>query len=450
MNKATQNGGFDLRHRTAKLITVMAAAILSIVILVGCPNEGGPGPTPTVTDVEVILIPQETTTVTKGIPLQFGAKVFWSDNTVTTITPEAVAENADQIRQYVVFTITSTIYANDPTTGTRISDTGLLIVALSETADTITVKGAYKDNTNLYREKTLTVNEGTATVTSISINGDASVNKGSSILLTAAVDTSPTNADKSVTWSIETSGIASGTSLSSTALSSVTLTVDASESNTSIIVKIVSNLDESKIATKTVYVNEQLSPTLDFTTAANANLLGLYPEGNYDSGDDLIDAMEIRATNAKFDPEGPFPAFYNPSTPIDLTDYGITDAKRGGVDGAAPAMAWYINSNNQLIVHGSATSGASIKFDVAVINAVTGAGWVTTTPYEEAYDIYAGRNTEIDLTGTNSMTKLPNLTGYKVYIIVRWTNDFSNERDLNDEHDFYNDRNVIDITPTSP
>jgi hypothetical protein len=38
-------GGYDLRHRKAKLITVMAVAILSIFILTGCSNpSGGPGP----------------------------------------------------------------------------------------------------------------------------------------------------------------------------------------------------------------------------------------------------------------------------------------------------------------------------------------------------------------------------------------------------------------------
>jgi hypothetical protein len=223
--------------------------------------------------------------------------------------------------------------------------------------------------------------------------------------------------------------------------------VDESESNTSIIVKIVSNLDESKTAIKTVSVNEQPPPitTTDFTIAEHANELGLYDPSDYAVGSAVIDAMNRRADNADDTPD----PFYNPSTTIDLSSYGITNAVRGNVAGLAPAMAWYINSNNQLIVHGSATSGASIKFDVAVINATTGQGWVTITPYEEEYDIYAGRNTEIDLTGTNSMTKLPNLTGYKVYIIVRALNGLASIPDFN-LHDVAKTCNVIDITPTSP
>jgi formylglycine-generating enzyme required for sulfatase activity len=134
----------------------------------------------------------------------------------------------------------------------------LLAVDLSETAASVTVRSAYTGDPSVYTEKTLAVatSSVTPTVTGIAINGDSRVTKGGSITLTADLTTNPGDANKAVTWSVTTGGLAAGTVLSAVTGASVTLSVDAGESNTSITVQIVSNLDKSKTAVKTITVTD--------------------------------------------------------------------------------------------------------------------------------------------------------------------------------------------------
>jgi hypothetical protein len=284
-------------------------------------------------------------------------------------------------------------------------------------------------------------------VTSISISGDTSVDKGSSINLTANVVTDPAGADQSVTWSITTSGIAVGTGLSATTGSPVTLNVDASESQTSIEVKIVSNLDGTKTATKAIAVNSPLPPPTgtDFKTEANANLLGLYPGTDYVNGAAVISAMDARINTS----------FYNITTYGILVNpdhiYGITDVKADNVAGGSPAMAWFIH-NDDLVVYGYA-GHSTIVFNIAVINETTGQGWITgdgnNAPYGDTYLRTYSTGAEVisisDLTDGN-ITTAAGLSGYKVYVIVRWTDNFVTNRDLNSSTDYYVDKNVIAVT----
>ncbi|MDR1898996.1 MAG: hypothetical protein LBQ55_03210 [Treponema sp.] len=421
---------------------VMAAALLAIVII-GCDNGGGPGPvitpTPYVTGIEVFT--GGATEVTKGIPLQFGVTVYWSNYAVTTIAPADAAAQADQIRQYAAFTILSWVSADDPDSGTRISDTGLLTVALAESVSTIQVRGAYKGNPTLYKDVELTVKEPTVTpsVTGISISGDASVARGSSITLTSQVTTDPAGADTSVTWSITTLGIGAGTQLSSSTGSTVTLSVDAGESNSSIEVKITSNLDNTKTATKTITVT--LPGEKDFLTEYAE--LGL-PAASY-TASSLIDAMEGRVDDLV-----PRSSFYSPKIleVPDQFDYG-TGIKFDEVALYEPGMAWFFY-NDDLVVYGSATHSITyIVFNVAVINASTGKGWITgdgDDPYPNTYkrDSYAPDRSEAipisSLTGGN-ITTAAGLDGYHVYIIVRGLSSHSNIGDLNTT--VYVDYNVI-------
>jgi formylglycine-generating enzyme required for sulfatase activity len=106
------------------------AVLLPIFILMGCSDDGGWSPTPpTATGVSEILDGNgnPVTAVTKGIPLQLSAQVNWSDGTTTSTIDWDIIEAAP----------------SGPVSGTTISPAGLLIVDLSETAVSITVRASY-------------------------------------------------------------------------------------------------------------------------------------------------------------------------------------------------------------------------------------------------------------------------------------------------------------------
>jgi hypothetical protein len=416
----------------------MAAAILSILILVGCPNDGGPGPDippaggKTVTGVSEIT--SAVNEVTKGIPLQLNAHVIWSDNSTSN---------------QITWSISSTTVSN-----TSITSSGLLSVDLSETATLLEVKAAYTaDQTKFMTRKfNVTTADITPSVTSISIDPDnGDVVKGNNISLTANVVTDPQNANKAVTWIITSTGHAAGTSLSSSTDTAVTLTVDASESQSSISVQITATLDGTT-ATATFDIHEPATDddettAIDFTRADNAVKLGL-PSTTYTTGPTgtLITSMNARSYPGRTD-------FYNPTPHPDLDK----EFDCGNVAGVAPAMAWFIY-NNELVVYGEA-GNATIIFNVAVINASDGTGWLTGdenhSPYGKTYKrTYIGTGFEtipISNLTEGLISTTAGLSGYKVYIIVR---NQANKHDTNDEYDFnknaYKDRNVIDITPTIP
>lgn len=108
--------------------------------------------------------------------------------------------------------------------------------------------------------KTITIVDATP-VTSISISGSTSVNKGSSITLSASV--SPSNAtDRSVTWSIQ-----SGSSYVSISSSGTVCTVTGKDVGTATI-KCTANDGSGKYATKTIAVN---NPTYSYRLYYDAN-----------------------------------------------------------------------------------------------------------------------------------------------------------------------------------
>jgi hypothetical protein len=251
---------------------------------------------------------------------------------------------------------------------------------------------------------------GGGSVTSISISGDDSAARGGSIILTSQVTTDPAGADTSVTWNITTAGIGTGTQLSSTTGATVTLSVDANESNASITVKIVSNLDGDRTATKTINSSSD-------NFLVNYEKLGL-PVASYTAGA-MISAMEGRVQDSFYDPD--------PILNRDLSSYdvGLGTVNCSQVAGVEPTMAFVLStSRNSLIVYGEAIN-ATIWFQVAVINTSDGTGWITgdgdnTYPntYKRTYTTGAEEIPISSLTG-GAIATAAGLSGYNVYIIVR-------------------------------
>jgi hypothetical protein len=429
-----QHGGLDLQNRKAKLITVMAVVILSIFIL-GCPTDGGPGPVitpdpePVVTGVSIISTATE---VTKGIPLTLAAQVNWSEGKLPT--------------GEITWSISSGYPSNPVEDGTGIdASTGILTVVPAESLTKITVKAAYTANPTVhFAEKTLDVKPGTATVDTISINGDSlSVNKGESITLSATVSTTPSNADKAVKWEITTVGTETGTSLSNTDFTtgSVMLYVDASESKTSIEVQITSSLDPSKTATKSISVSVP-PPDYNFTEEADANLLGLYPGSTgYTNGAAVISDMDDRIETSFYDSS-------NGSIVDPSYIYGITNVYYNQIAGTAPSMAWIINGDD-LIVYGWNDTNATIIFNIAVIHESNGTGWITgdENTYLRSYSSSNSGSEKISISAltNNQITTATGLNEYKVYVIVRGLGAIPGY-DFNDQLDAYNDENVIAVT----
>jgi hypothetical protein len=222
--------------------------------------------------------------------------------------------------------------------------------------------------------------------------------------------------------------------------------VDASESQTSIEVKIVSDFDPTKTATKAITVNSPSPPTeLNFKEVVNANLLGLYPGADYANGGAVISAMDLRINST----------FYDASSGIDVDPsdvFGVTGIKINDVASTSPGMAWFIY-NDSLAVYGQA-GNATIVFNIAVINETTGLGWITgdynNSPYGYTYLRTYSTGVETisisNLTDGN-ITTVSGLNDYKMYVIVRNTgglHDGAYEYDFN--INAYKTQNVISVT----
>jgi hypothetical protein len=251
-----------------------------------------------------------------------------------------------------------------------------------------------------------------------------------------------------VTWSID-GGNPTGVSISSGGV----LTVESTAATGTITIRATSTVAgyTNISGTKVVMINAPSTPPpleTDFTTETNANLLGLYPSGNYADATTLIAAMDARINTSFYNAAGGYTV-----NPDDI--YGITNVYYNQIVGAAPSMAWIINGDD-LIVYGWNDTNATIVFNIAVINETTGEGWITgdenNSPYGETYlrsysSLTSGSEkiSISNLTGSD-ITTVIGLTGYKVYVIVRWTGNFSSGRDFNDNGDALNLLNVISVT----
>jgi hypothetical protein len=447
MNKAKQTGGFDLRHRKAKLITVMAAAILSILILVGCPNDGGPGPdTPPDKTVKGLVISGGT--VVKGSYLDLSASLIWSDGSTNTPTTQ------------VTWSITE---PNNPVIGTNINSSGRLSVSSNETANTIKVKADYTGGGDISGTEDITVNtpnEGNKpTVTSVTINANKFNilnNNSDSINLTVTTVEGSNNPNGSVTWIVSAgTTTTTGVKLSKDSGSSTTLTVDTTGVPGTIKVKGESNITSGVLSNEIeITIDDDNPPSpptaTDFKQKTNANLLGLYPASDYTSGSAVISAMNARAANATS------MNFYNTSSTV-------TSVLGGGIPGAdgksygyitsdigtEPEMAWFMHNNDLIVCRNFSGMSAKINFNVAVIDS-SGEGWITS--YNETYDTLGYKVISIQTLTEDNKSTATDLSGYNIYVIIRGLPNVSSTFDFNSpEHEPpTNNKNVVDITPTSP
>jgi hypothetical protein len=422
----TQSGGLGLQDRKkAKLITVMAVVILSIFILVGCSNPSGgpPGGGPIVNGIAIMG--NDGSAMAKNSNRQLDLYDTWTEGKAATPT----AFNP------VVWTITSAKHI-----GTTIT-AGNLHVSSAETNGSLTVKaeaGGFSTTTQVTVD---TTKEEYVSSITISASTNSILNNGSdSITLTVTNvvgSTDPIPSD-SVTWSVS-SGINTEVTFSSNPDTSTMLTVGTN--GVPGIIKVIG----TSVVTPGIISNEVTITIVDaiekdFKIVANANLLGLFPGSDYGNGLDVISDMDARVQTSFYDPTP------NPANPIN----GI-NINSGNVAGAAPAMTWVFKGDN-LMVYGEA-GNATIVFNIAVINEITGQGWITgdynNSPYGNTYKrTYSTGFEEISiskLTG-GSITTTSVLNDYKVYVIVR------NQAGIHDgdEYDFnkiaYKTQNVISVT----
>jgi hypothetical protein len=176
--------------------------------------------------IMTINVTPATVSVQKGTTQQFAATVTAVGGATTDVTWSIVeAHNA----------------------GTTISASGLLTVAAAESATTLTIRATSVFNTNVTGSAIVTVTTAPVTPEVIAVTIDpasATVQKGSSRQFTHTIEAIG-GASTAVTWSVTG---ASAATVSNTGL----LTVPASETASSITVKVTSDFNTAKFATATV------------------------------------------------------------------------------------------------------------------------------------------------------------------------------------------------------
>ncbi|MDR1813433.1 MAG: Ig-like domain-containing protein [Tannerella sp.] len=178
-------------------------------------------PPPTVISVAVSPSP---VTVQKGTTQQFSATVTAVGGAATTVTWSVSGGSA----------------------GTSIDATGLLTVAPTETASTLTVTATSTFDTGKSGTSTVTLTTAAPAVISVAVSpSPATVQKGTTQQFSATV-TAVGGAATTVTWSV--SGGSAGTSIDATGL----LTVAATETASTLTVTATSTFDTGKSGTSTV------------------------------------------------------------------------------------------------------------------------------------------------------------------------------------------------------
>jgi hypothetical protein len=391
----------------------MAAAILSVLILAGCPNDGGTETDPAITG----LVITGGTEAVKGTSVQLSAEFTWDQGKANTSATG------------ITWSITE---PSNPVGLTRIDSSGKLGVDSSETADTIKVQAYYNNGGNNLSSNILPITVKTPnpnelpTVKSFSIKafrGEVDItaetlsiknDNTDSIKFIAYVEVENDLFYK-VTWSV-VSGTTTGVTLDPLVGQSTTLKVSTDGIPGPIKVKAKVTDTVSQEIDITIEDTDAPPPPPDktnFKTQANANLLGLYPDTDYESGTNLIAAMNTRADNAIS------LNFYNPTTSVPNEVPGADGKSYGhltSTGGVEPEMAWFMY-NDHLIVYGYISGGtAKIKFDVAVIDS-EGKGWITS--YDETYTSPGHKQIPISTLTDGWISNATNLTGHNIYIIVR-------------------------------
>jgi hypothetical protein len=196
----------------------------------------------------VSIVADSSQLATAAIVTGVTVKAADSVNAGETLKFFAVVEGTDNPDQAVTWEMTT----DGVRPGTGLSETGGLVVSATETKTSITVKATSVADDTKSGTASVTVNAA-PTVTSVVVSAfgnAASVTKGGTLQFSATV-TGTNNPAPTVTWTITTTGIASGTGISAAGL----LTVAAGETKTSLEVKATSTVDTTKSGTKTVVVN---------------------------------------------------------------------------------------------------------------------------------------------------------------------------------------------------
>ena len=249
----TVNGTFtDIPDATAETYTPVAAdegKHLRVTVTrsgyTGSATSDATGPVlsasaiiPTVTSV---TISPSSATVAKGGYQQFLATVNGTNNPDQTVTWSVTGGGA----------------------GTTIDD-GRLIVALDETAETLTVTATSTEDTTKFDTATVTIT-GTVTVTGVTISpSSATVAKGRTRQFSATVD-GTNNPAQTVTWSVTGGG-------AGTTIVDGLLTVAADETANTLTVTATSTIDSTQFGTATVTVIEAPIVTAVTVTPVNAEV----------------------------------------------------------------------------------------------------------------------------------------------------------------------------------
>jgi len=231
MAKRFFEGSFEgsLKKESPQKSFFYAAVILLALGLVFVSCEPAVQSLPNSTTVTGVTVSPNPVTVAAGGSQQFTATVSGDNVFDQTVTWSIDAPGID--------------LAAD----TKISTDGVLSVDLNEPNDTLTVKATSNADSSKSGTAVVTIN-GQATVDNVTVSPNpAEVAKGGTQTFTATVK-GENNPHQTVTWSIATSGIATGTKISSDGI----LSVDSYETNDALTVKATSTVDTSKFGTATV------------------------------------------------------------------------------------------------------------------------------------------------------------------------------------------------------
>jgi uncharacterized protein YjdB len=226
---SVSGGGTGTSISTGGVLTVAAnesAATLTVTAssTVDTTKSGTAVVTITRPTVTSVTISPDTVSVIKGSTQQFSATVSGTNNLAQTVTWSVDGGSA----------------------GTSISDGGVLVVAIDESAPTLTVTASSSVDTA--KSGTATVTIVSATVQSVTVSPPtASLERGATQTFTATVQ-GTNNPAQTVTWSV--SGGGTGTSISGDGV----LTVATNESAATLTVTAISTEDPTKSGTAVVII----------------------------------------------------------------------------------------------------------------------------------------------------------------------------------------------------
>jgi formylglycine-generating enzyme required for sulfatase activity len=221
-----------------KVFLAGTLALVTALTFTACDNpSGGGGSTPGGTVITGVTVSPATANVSKGGTAAFTATVAGTGDPAQTVTWTLSGGGE----------------------GTTISPAGVLVVAVNETAESLTVTATSTVDTTKSGTAAVSVS-GAATVSGVTVNpGTANVAKGGTQTFTAVV-TGTGDPAQTVTWTL--SGGGTGTAISAAGV----LSVAANETATSLTVIAISTIDTTRSGTATVTVTDP--PTVSTVTVS--------------------------------------------------------------------------------------------------------------------------------------------------------------------------------------